>query len=124
MQSGLVYHQGKVYEASAYAVPFLFERLAFDQMPDKPAVANLLAVLADGHSYLEAHASIEWLRPLIEKQLAAEGREWEREVERERHWVKATREAGGRELERLYPYLHHADGDLRMALVRCRGALS
>jgi len=111
-----IFHQGKVYEASAYAVPFLFELLACDETPDKHSVANLLASLADGHSYLEAHASFEWLKPVIEKQLAADGLEWATELENERHWVRVCRQAVGQNIERLYGYLQDEDEENRMAI--------
>ena len=112
-----IYHQGKVYEASAYAVPFLFEILESDETPDKATVASLLAALADGHSYLEAHGSIDWLRPIIEKQLAADGREWQDELERERSWVRASRIAVGQRLEALYDYLQDPDEELRRLII-------
>jgi hypothetical protein len=53
---GTIWHQGTVYEASAYAVPFLLKVLESPETPDKTRVAILLACLADGHSYLDVHA--------------------------------------------------------------------
>lgn len=53
---GTIWHQGTVYEASVYAVPFLLKVLESPDTPDKTIIAILLACLADGHSYLDVHA--------------------------------------------------------------------
>ncbi|WP_203711728.1 hypothetical protein [Asanoa siamensis] len=51
---GTIWHQGTVYEATAYAVPFLVEMLAAPGLePD--GVLGLLADIVDGASYLDVH---------------------------------------------------------------------
>lgn len=45
---GNVWHQGTVYEATAYAVPFLIKLLAYPGTPDRAEVLHLLAVVAEG----------------------------------------------------------------------------
>src|SRR5262249_19006896 len=52
-----VWHQGTVYTASATVVPFLFRLLEADGVPDQSVAAQLLASIADGHSYLACHAT-------------------------------------------------------------------
>ncbi len=44
-----IWHQGTVYEATAYAVPFLFRMLEWSNTPDKRGIAVLLAGIADGY---------------------------------------------------------------------------
>jgi tetratricopeptide (TPR) repeat protein len=44
---GNIWHQGSVYEATAYAVPFLIKLLAYARTPDKPAILHLIADLAE-----------------------------------------------------------------------------
>jgi hypothetical protein len=94
-----IWHQGTIYEASAYAVPFLFELLQAPQTSDKASIAYLLALLADGSSYLDDTRN----RPKQEKwwrdYLASEGRDFETELATELSWVQATRNAVGEKLE-------------------------
>lgn len=55
---GNIWHQGTVYEATSYAVPFLI-RLARDpQTPDRISVLNLLEAIARGTSYHAVHEGI------------------------------------------------------------------
>jgi tetratricopeptide (TPR) repeat protein len=45
---GNIWHQGTVYEASAYAVPFLIKLAAYAGTPDRVSVLNLITALAKG----------------------------------------------------------------------------
>jgi hypothetical protein len=101
-----IWHQGTVYEASAYAVPFLFKALESPETPDKAVIAMLLACLADGHSYLDVHAlSDDKSEKIWREILTKKNRELEVEVAREIAHVAATRKAVGKGLHLLYPYL-------------------
>src|SRR5262245_38197219 len=53
---GTIWHQGTVYEASSYAVPFLVEIAAVPTMTRRDEILGLIGALADGHSYLAVHA--------------------------------------------------------------------
>lgn len=57
---GNIWHQGTVYEATAYAVPFLGELLASPEVMEKHRILFLLSALARGNSYLDVHQHIEW----------------------------------------------------------------
>src|SRR5690349_3494228 len=57
--NGNIWHQGTVYEATSYVVPFLIELLEHDEVQDKNALLELLAALAHGHSYQEVHQDME-----------------------------------------------------------------
>jgi hypothetical protein len=49
---GNIWHQGTVYQASAYAVPFLVELLEAPNVIGKDAILILLAHLANGHFFV------------------------------------------------------------------------
>src|SRR5690348_12800500 len=50
-------HQGTIYNATAYAVPFLIELLNYPSVEDLESILDLLAGIAKGSSYLDAHKS-------------------------------------------------------------------
>ncbi len=54
---GNIWHQNSVYEATAYAVPFLIELAADPNVPDRCGVLSLLSVIAGGTSFLQVHES-------------------------------------------------------------------
>lgn len=47
---GSIWHQGTVYEATSYAVPFLLELAADPQTPDRIGILDLLGAIAHGES--------------------------------------------------------------------------
>lgn len=113
-----IWHQGTVYEASPYAVPFLLKALESPETPDKTAIALLLSCLADGHSYLDVHALSDekdekiWMEILAEKNL-----ELETELIKEIEHVNATRKAVEKGLHLLYPYLQDENASYCVAKV-------
>src|SRR6266498_2020089 len=55
---GNIWHQGTVYEATAYAVPFLIDLAANPGTPDRIGILQLLAEIAKGSSYCAAHGNL------------------------------------------------------------------
>jgi hypothetical protein len=55
---GNIWHQGTVYEASAYAVPFLVELAADPRVGRRDEILGLVAAIAKGKSYLAVHARL------------------------------------------------------------------
>jgi hypothetical protein len=53
---GNIWHQGTVYEASSYAVPFLLELVVEPAIPGRDRILGLVGALAEGKSYLDVHA--------------------------------------------------------------------
>jgi hypothetical protein len=53
---GNIWHQGTVYEASSYAVPFLVELAAKPGLTRRDEILGLIGALAKGNSYLAVHA--------------------------------------------------------------------
>src|SRR5262249_37204659 len=54
---GNIWHQGTVYEATAYAVPFLIELAVDRQTPDRVGILSLLGEIAKGSSYRVVHGN-------------------------------------------------------------------
>jgi hypothetical protein len=50
-----IWHQGTVYEATSYAVPFLVKSLDHGPTRDKAGILGLLEVIAEGVSYADVH---------------------------------------------------------------------
>src|SRR5579883_3023990 len=57
---GNIWHQGSVYKATAYAVPFLIEILEEPGIPGKDEILMLLSRLANGHSYHDVHQHLSF----------------------------------------------------------------
>jgi hypothetical protein len=114
-----IWHQGTVYEASAYAVPFLLQMLAAPDTPDKAAIAFLLASLANGHSYLQVHALADPQSEAIWHDiLAKRGHTLIEELRQELAWTHATKNAVCDGIAALAPYLVHEDASLRWEMIQ------
>lgn len=85
---GNIWHQGTVYEATAYAVPFLVELVEAPTTESRVVLASLMGFIACGKGYHEVHNPIRFWKT------------WQ-----ERRWVSAARLAVQRELGRLCPML-------------------
>ncbi|HEX2913280.1 MAG TPA: hypothetical protein VH186_20930 [Chloroflexia bacterium] len=77
-----IWHQGTVYEASSYAVPFLIELLEQPEVREKERVLGLLEAIAHGSSYNAAHADLT----IFEKESQTE--EYQREMQIQLGWVR------------------------------------
>jgi tetratricopeptide (TPR) repeat protein len=78
-----IWHQGTVYEASAYAVPFLLRMLADPRTPDRYGVLNLLSSLASGNSYIDVHHDEASEHSNFRMMLAKQGRDFDSELQQE-----------------------------------------
>ncbi len=109
-----VWHQGTVYSVSAHVVPFLTAMLRSPDTPDKRLPALLLALLADGSSFLEVHATSD--SPAAEgirAWLAKEGRDLQAELAQERDWVEETCLATGEAVLLLLLFLSDDEAEVR-----------
>lgn len=84
---GNIWHQGTVYKATAFAVPFLVEVLQQPALPDRHEVAALLRELAVGNSYLDVHGALDGFRQDVHEP------DFQKQLRRELKWVKAAHEA-------------------------------
>jgi HEAT repeat protein len=79
---GNIWHQGTVYSATAYAVPFLIELLDAPAA-DVAGVLGLLSAIADGSSYHEVHQDLEPRSRQGTPELLAT-------IAKEKDWVRAA----------------------------------
>lgn len=80
---GNIWHQGTVYQATAYAVPFLLEILE-NSKADKVELLVYLKALATGSSYIQAHHVFDSAEEIAD---ADYQKNWQDEL----HWVHETR---------------------------------
>lgn len=113
---GNIWHQGTVYEASSYAVPFLQELLRSPETPDKIMIADLLAELAAGSPSLDSSFQDEGMDQWMREALADEGLDFDQELIESQKYADATREAVGKELALLYPYLTCEEPEVRRSV--------
>ncbi len=84
-----IYHQGTVYEATAYAVPFIVEVLEMLDTHAKHDILDLLFHLAHGHSYIDVHQHLTFTYDEETRNSQA----FKDELQRELSWVKAAHDA-------------------------------
>ncbi len=117
---GNIWHQGTVYEASAFAVPFLLRMLADERTPDRLGVLTLLSSLATGSSYLAVHHregdEMLDLRKLVEKR----GEDFDSALKKEMGWVTAANEAVAEGIELFLKLVETEDEDENLRLEALR----
>ena len=104
-----IWHQGTVYPASAAAVPFLIALAGSDAQGDLAAILELLAHLATGSSYLDAHQHFE--RFADERATT----DFDARVAEELRHVRAAKDAVVRGDAVYARRLAHADPSVRIA---------
>jgi hypothetical protein len=101
-------HQGTVYSASAYTVPFLIELLTSEVIVCKDCLLTLLAHLAGGDAYHRQHLHIY---PEARRQDPS----FQRELAEQVFWVERTREAVHKGLNTYLELLSYPDPKVRMS---------
>jgi hypothetical protein len=86
-----VIHQGTVYSATAYAVPFFLELLAAPAVKDKPPLLELVTSIAGGSSYLDVHNDLFDAIPAYTVKVPQH--ELDARLKQELGWVEAARQA-------------------------------
>ena len=87
---GNIWHQGTVYEATSYTVPFLIQLVEDPATPDRVGILGLLAAIAHGASYLDVHE--DFLKKYLVKKVPGT-EEFNRKKERELAWVASAHSA-------------------------------
>lgn len=82
-----IWHQGTVFEAAAYAVPFLIELIEQPGIHNKEWLLVYLGVLARGNSYSNVHQSVSIYDNERDKP------EFKKRLQRELEWVQAAHAA-------------------------------
>jgi hypothetical protein len=99
---GNIWHQGTVYEATSYAVPFLIDLAVDRRTPDRVGILSLLAEIANGRSYRVVHGNL-----LNEP-------DFERKQNQELLWVRRAHEAVAAGFTQLVGFTKEP-GDVRYA---------
>jgi hypothetical protein len=106
-----IWHQGTIYEATIFAVPFLIELLASPGTPDKQSIACLLASIATGTGNLRQLSESQW-KSIFAKQ----GKDFETERRRDADITRRVHEAVRAALPLLVPFLSDPAPDLRICI--------
>jgi hypothetical protein len=112
-----VYHQGTVYDATPYAVPFLIELARSSGIKCRARVLELLAHIAAGASYLDVHGP----PPFHEDE--RETPEYQAQLAEELAWARASREAVWEGLDLFLDLLSGPDRRVRVAAGYALGTL-
>ncbi len=102
-----IWHHGTVYEATAHAVPFLYEILENPTCSERFSILWLLGAIANGSSYHQIH------KP-----------EKKEEVEKEMVWVKDAHRAVQQGVNTVLGLLGEGDKDLRLPVVLLLASLT
>ena len=117
---GNIWHQGTIYEASSYAVPFLYKLLKLSETPNKLMVAFLLASLATGkchlHDELNEKDAMQW-----QKVYEKHGTTLEAEIVEQRKHEQNVRRAIEKDFSLLYPYLFCEESEIRNETAKAFG---
>lgn len=106
---GGILHQGTIYEATAFVVPFLIELLKSTDLLDKNEILILLAQIACGTSYHDVHQHARIFR---EK---AKTEEWQGKIREELVWVENAKAAVQAEEPLYLELLSEPDSSIREA---------
>lgn len=114
---GSIWHQGTVYEATAYAVPFLIELAQAPEGHHRAGIVELLAEIAQGTSYLDVHGD---LSSFYDDR--RDTPEFEAEKAQELAWVQRAHEAVGAGIDTYMDLLQDADAEMRTAAAHALAA--
>jgi tetratricopeptide (TPR) repeat protein len=104
-----IWHQGDVYQATSYAVPFLIRMVESEAAPDKHVILDSLRAIAAGMPWLSKNHT--WMETVLVQQ----GRDFQAETEQARRYAVRAHEAVGAGLDTYLSCLHHPASDVREA---------
>jgi hypothetical protein len=84
---GNLWHQGTIYEATAYAVPFFIRLIEGQSVPEKYRILLYLALLFNGRSYWDVHKELTILKSEVSKP------GFQEKLDNEMEWVRAVKTA-------------------------------
>jgi len=108
---GTVWHQGTIYSASPYVVPFLVELLNANEISEEESIAVLLASIASGTGYYQVHGAL----PIKH---AKNNRDIELAIQHESKIVQEARSAASPHIPLLLPYLRDPEPSVREIVAR------
>jgi hypothetical protein len=104
-----LWHQGTIYEATSYAVPFLCQLLEEPEVPERHRVLVFLAFLFCGRSYWDVHQHNNLSRRTISENELREA------LSAEMSWVRATKRAVVGETDLYVQLLRAEESGIRIA---------
>ncbi len=111
---GTIWHQGTVYEASSYAVPFLIELLESESVQGKGDILGLLASLASGSSYKAVH---QHAQARIFGEEFVQSPQYQAELQQELAWVQQAHYAVAGAINLYLRLLEHSDPKVRVCVL-------
>ena len=118
---GNIWHQGTVYEATSYAVPFLLELLADEDVQGKEKLLQFLVHLANGYSYKAVHQSFE---ARLRGEQAINNPHYQAEMQVELYWVKQAHDAVAEGMKTYFTLLEYPDPAVRMSVTYTLASLA
>lgn len=109
---GNIYHQGTIYEATSYAIPFLIEAVNYCPKPIKSSLVVLLAHIANGMSYNVQHQNL-WEESGIFDDGRMKTQSYKDETKRQLHWVERGVLAVWNGWDSYLKWLNDKDDDVR-----------
>lgn len=103
---GNIWHQGTVYQATGFAVPFLVELLTQPTVEDKTAILALLQAISCGTSYAAVHQSLHGHESRSPK--------YQEQMRQELNWVKMAKAAVSDGFPVYRDLLANASADVRL----------
>jgi hypothetical protein len=107
---GTIWHQGTIYQVTAYAVPFIAEILQSSYVVNKESYAMLLTDCLTGSpsfgSWLSKEEELRW-RKIYDSQ----GRDFDKTLEECNRTAIEVKEVGRQCVQLLYPYLKEFEND-------------
>lgn len=112
---GNIHHQGTIYEASPYALPFLIELWDCEETPDKDSLICLIAAIAGGLGYYEVHAQGEG--ECISRNVLSKSNETLEDVlQQEQKIAKQVRSVASPHVPRLITELKNKEPEIRLTV--------
>lgn len=104
-----IYHQGTVFEATVYAIPFLLELSQTEAVQDRDKILIYLAHLARSHSYLEERQNLLFYNDELDRP------EFQVQIQHEMIWIRRVNRAVRSGINVYLSLLKHNDSKLRIA---------
>ncbi len=108
-----IWHQGSIYQATAFAVPFIVALIQSDEISNQIDFAMLLASIAEGKGDFEDGFQNAEREKMWREAFAKSGIDLDERIAENRKWARATRDAVRPNLHLLYPFLAYPDKYVR-----------
>ena len=108
-----IWHQGTIYQATAFAVPFIVKLIQSRDISNQVDFAMLFATIAQGEASFVHGFKNEKDEKMWQEIYAHKGWDLHEKIKDNIKWNLATKEVSQKNLLVLYPYLNYQDGFVR-----------